>query len=34
MDSNNQLYMEELFGLCLGRFSDSEDSRIVKNVEI
>jgi len=25
--------MKELLGLCSGRFSDSEDSRIAKNVE-
>lgn len=25
--------MEELLGLCSGRFSDSEDSRVAKNVE-
>ena len=33
MDSNTQPHMKELLGLCSGRFSDSEDSRIAKNVE-
>lgn len=33
MDSNTQPQMEELLGLCSGRFSDSEDSRTAKNFE-
>ena len=33
MVSNTQPHMEELLGLCSGRFSDSEDSRTAKHVE-